>query len=163
MTLVNGLPAHILLVHFVIVLAPLLALLTVLAAVFPAVRRRLVWFIAPTAVITAIVTFLTSEAGEWLETRLPAAPAIEEHAELGDLMLYFTIGLVVVAGALVIMQVRETRGSSTPRWQSLAVVVLAIVVGVSTAVHVYRVGESGAEATWSGEVQAGSELSVSPE
>ncbi|WP_233625292.1 hypothetical protein [Actinoplanes sp. ATCC 53533] len=38
---VNGLPAHILLVHAIVVLLPLAALLLVLTAVWPAARRRL--------------------------------------------------------------------------------------------------------------------------
>ena len=45
MTTVNGLPSHVLLVHFIVVLAPLTALLATLCAVWPAARRRLVWLV----------------------------------------------------------------------------------------------------------------------
>ena len=38
---VNGLPLHVLLVHFIVVGVPLAALLTVLSALWPAARRRL--------------------------------------------------------------------------------------------------------------------------
>ncbi|MFZ2177676.1 MAG: hypothetical protein WAW17_27340 [Rhodococcus sp. (in: high G+C Gram-positive bacteria)] len=41
----NGLPAHVLLVHFVVVLAPLTAILLILCALWPAARRRMVWLI----------------------------------------------------------------------------------------------------------------------
>jgi hypothetical protein len=34
------------------------------------------------------------------------------------------------------------------RWQSIAVVVLAVVIGATTIVQVYRIGESGARAAW---------------
>lgn len=37
----NGLPAHILLIHLVVLGIPVAALLTVLSAVWPAARRRL--------------------------------------------------------------------------------------------------------------------------
>ena len=40
MSTVNGLPAHVLLVHAVVVLVPLTSLLLVLVAVWPAARRR---------------------------------------------------------------------------------------------------------------------------
>ena len=43
MTVVNGLPAHALLVHFIVVLAPLTALLVMLCALWGAARRHLVW------------------------------------------------------------------------------------------------------------------------
>src|SRR4029079_13585923 len=43
MRTVNRPPSHVLLVHFIVVLAPLTALLATLCAVWPAARRRLVW------------------------------------------------------------------------------------------------------------------------
>ena len=41
MQTVNGLPAHVLLVHAIVVLLPLSALLLALTALWPAARRRL--------------------------------------------------------------------------------------------------------------------------
>jgi hypothetical protein len=43
LTTIMGLPAHVLLVHFIVILAPLTAVLAILYAVWPAARRRLVW------------------------------------------------------------------------------------------------------------------------
>ena len=45
MSTINGLPAHVLLVHFVVVLAPLTAILAIACAILPAVRQRLVWLV----------------------------------------------------------------------------------------------------------------------
>ncbi|WP_006243300.1 hypothetical protein [Mycolicibacterium tusciae] len=42
MSTLDGLPAHVLLVHFVVVLAPMTAVLLVVCAVWPAAQRRLV-------------------------------------------------------------------------------------------------------------------------
>jgi len=39
MTIINGLPAHALLVHFVVVLVPLTALLEIVCGLLPAARR----------------------------------------------------------------------------------------------------------------------------
>jgi hypothetical protein len=43
LTTISGLPAHVLLVHALVVLAPLTALLEVLCALWPAARRSWVW------------------------------------------------------------------------------------------------------------------------
>jgi hypothetical protein len=51
MTTVGGLPAHILLVHAVVVLVPLSALLIVLVTVWPAARARLALATAIVAVV----------------------------------------------------------------------------------------------------------------
>jgi hypothetical protein len=45
MTTVNGLPSHVLFVHFIVVLVRLTALLAILCAVWPASRRRLAWLV----------------------------------------------------------------------------------------------------------------------
>ncbi|MFT7025639.1 MAG: small-conductance mechanosensitive channel [Rhodococcus sp. (in: high G+C Gram-positive bacteria)] len=149
MSTFNGLPVHILLVHFIVVLAPLTAILAIGASIFQPLRNRLVWLIAALAVITLILTPLTTEAGEWLEERVPETAAVEIHAELGDSMTFFSLGLVVVAAALVFLHFRERRESTVPRWQSLVVVLLAVVIGAATMVQVYRIGDTGATASWS--------------
>ena len=84
MSTFNGLPAHILLVHFIVVLAPLTALLAIAASIWTGVRSRLVWLIAALAVFTLVLTPLTTEAGEWLEKRVPETAAVEQHTEIGD-------------------------------------------------------------------------------
>src|SRR6476619_3390548 len=65
----NGLPAHVLLVHFIVVLAPLTAVLAIVCTFWPAARQRLVWLVLALAVITAGLTPLTTDAGEWLAKR----------------------------------------------------------------------------------------------
>lgn len=73
---------------------------------------------------------------------------MQTHAELGDSMLYFALGLALVAALLVAQHIRDRCGTRPVRWQSIAVAVLAVVVGVATMVQVYRIGESGARAAW---------------
>ena len=78
--MVNGLPAHVLLVHAVVVLVPLAALLAVVAAVWPAARRRL-GFLTPLVALLALAGVpLATEAGEWLEEHVPESPLVEQHA-----------------------------------------------------------------------------------
>jgi ABC-type branched-subunit amino acid transport system permease subunit len=144
----NGLPAHILLVHFIVVLAPMTAVLAVICAVWPAARRRLVWLVLALAAISAILTPLTTDAGEWLQKQVGRSPTLHTHTKLGDTMIYFSVALIVAALLLVFVHVREHRGRSVKPvglWFIAAVVILA---SVATAVQVYRIGDSGAAATW---------------
>ena len=59
MTTITGIPAHALLVHAIVVLAPLTALLEILCAFWPAARRRFVWLVlALAAVIVAVLALV---------------------------------------------------------------------------------------------------------
>jgi hypothetical protein len=154
MSTVNGLPAHILLVHLIVVLAPLTSVLAILCAVWPAARRRLVWLVLALSVVVLVATPLTTEAGEWLEHTVGESPAVETHAGLGDTMLYFSIGLVVAATLLILLHLLESRGAVNT---VVAVVIAAVVViaGVATTAQVYRIGDSGSRAAWGDVVSAG--------
>ena len=153
MSVINGLPAHILLVHLIVVLAPLTAVLAIVSAVWPAARRRLVWLVLALALVVMVTTPLTTEAGEWLEHKVGESPAVEAHAELGDTMLYFAIALLVAAALLVFLHVRESRGTVNT---VVAVAIAAVVVlaSVATTVQVYRIGDSGSRAAWGDMVSA---------
>ena len=72
---IAGLPLHVLLVHAIVVLVPLLALLLVVIAAWPAARRVL-WL--PALIGAAVLLplgLVTIEAGKWLEVRVPAGSA----------------------------------------------------------------------------------------
>lgn len=162
---INGLPAHILLVHAVVVLIPLSALLVVLVAVWPAARARLVWPTAVLAVLALVAVPLTTEAGEWLEHRVARTPLVRAHTELGDYMLPWAIGLALVALGLLARQVLEVRGARAvpgdPRGLgrrsrgdvavTVVVAVIAVIVAAGSVLTVYRVGDSGARAAWTGQ------------
>jgi hypothetical protein len=152
----NGLPAHVLLVHFIVVLGPLTAVLATVCAFWPSARQRLVWLVLALAVITAVLTPLTTDAGEWLAKRKGRSPLLHAHTHLGDTMVYFSIALVAAAALIAFVHLREARGKSLKpiaRWLIAAVVVIA---SVATTVQVYRIGDSGAQATWSKQSAVGS-------
>jgi hypothetical protein len=136
-------------VHFIVVLAPITAVLAIMAAILPAARKRLAWPVLGLAVITVVLTPLTTDAGEWLEGQVGRSPLLHVHTELGDTMIYFAIALLIAAALLAVVHVREHRGkplNSVVLWALAAVI---IVVSAATAVQVYRIGDSGARATWS--------------
>lgn len=149
MTTLNGLPAHALLVHFIVILAPLTAILAILCAVWPAARQRLVWLVLGLAIITAGLTPLTTDAGEWLEQHVGRSPLLHTHVKLGDTMAYFAISMLVAAVLLVAIHLRAGRGRPVKPIATWIVAFVVIVLSVATAVQVYRIGDSGAAATWS--------------
>ncbi|MFR0354627.1 DUF2231 domain-containing protein [Streptomyces sediminimaris] len=162
MSLVNGLPAHVLLVHFVVVLVPLTALALVVCAVWPAAARRLGIVLPLLALVTLASVPLTTQAGEWLEAHVNSNSLIRRHAELGDGLLPWAGGLLVLA-VVVWWAARRTAASgdagtsgttSTTRWSTtpvrVAAAVLSVVIAAGAVVDVYRIGDSGAKAAWQG-------------
>lgn len=149
---VNGLPAHILLVHAVVVLIPIAALLTVLAAIWPAARRRLGIITPLVALVALILVPVTTEAGEWLGDRVYPTELIREHMALGDTVLWFTVGLFVaalLAWGVPTLIVRRTKKAPAP-WIGVVVAVVAVVLAGAAVFQVFRVGESGSKAVWTG-------------
>jgi hypothetical protein len=178
MTTVGGLPAHILLVHAVIVLLPLSALLVVLVAMWPAARRRLTEATAALAVVTLITVPVATDAGEWLEHRVPRTALIRAHTEIGDYVLRWAAALALVAIAFLVRALlarragrgtiavgggpgtaralsggRRAADAALPggRVASIVLAVIAVVVAVGSVLTVYRVGESGSRAAWTGQ------------
>ncbi|BAH55654.1 MULTISPECIES: DUF2231 domain-containing protein [Rhodococcus] len=147
MSTVNGLPVHVLLVHFMVVLAPMTAVLVMLCSVWPTARHRLVWPTLVLAAVTTALTPLTTDAGQWLEKNVTDTAAVDAHTERGDTMIYFSAALLLIALAITAVHLRERKaGPSRPlTW---IVAILAIVVAASTIVQVYRIGESGSRAAW---------------
>jgi ABC-type branched-subunit amino acid transport system permease subunit len=149
MTTIAGLPAHVLFVHALVVLAPLTALLEILCGFWPAARRRLVWLVLAFAAVNLVLTPLTVEAGEWLYKReVSPSPILAEHAERGDWMIYFSAALLVVAIALAVLHWRESKAGKPRTLFTVTVAVIALLVGVGSIVGVVRIGDSGAHAVW---------------
>jgi hypothetical protein len=158
MQTVNGLPAHVLLVHAVVVLLPLAAALLMLTAIWPAARRRLAGPNAILALLVVVLVPITTNAGEWLQGRLTPNDLIRRHTELGDTAIYAAIAVAVVA-LVVWWRQREGNGATPAKRAYLApassvvtvVVTVAAVLVAGVAVYdVVRIGDSGAKASWSG-------------
>jgi hypothetical protein len=149
MTTIFGLPAHALLVHGVVVLAPLTAALLVLCALWPAARQRLVWLVLAFAVAVVVLTPLTVSAGEWLYGREEQhSPILELHQERGEWMIYFAAGLLVVAIVVAVQHWLETRKPAKRTVLNVGVAILAVAVSAWAVVGVVSIGHSGTEAKW---------------
>ncbi|MUM16882.1 hypothetical protein FZI91_20805 [Mycobacterium sp. CBMA271] len=151
MNTIGGLPAHVLLVHFVVVLAPLTAVLEILCGLSVAVRSRLVWLVAALSAVTLTLTPITTSAGEWLFDREEhPSEALLTHTERGDWMLVFSGALVL--GAIVLAIAHRLDVSPERLGPHLAVAALVLVLGVVSIVGVIRIGDSGAKAVWGKEL-----------
>ncbi|SOD70693.1 hypothetical protein SAMN05892883_0353 [Jatrophihabitans sp. GAS493] len=158
-TEIGGLPAHILIVHVVIVMVPLAALLTVLSAAWPAARRKLGILTLIAALAALISVPLATHAGEWLKARVGATPLVERHADLADGLLPWVIGLfVVAAGQWAYHRFYANAPAASRRGAGTAITVtiaaLAVIASVGAVVEVYRIGESGSKAVWTGSFSA---------
>lgn len=146
LTEVNGLPTHVLLVHAVVLFVPLTALLVTGSVLAPRARR---WLgILPVAVAfgTLLLVPLTTHAGEWLRDRVPQSPLVQRHAEMGDGLLPWALGLFVLAAASWLF-FRRVRPNALLR---VAFGLLAVALSVGAVAQVYRIGDTGARAAWQG-------------
>ena len=154
MNVINGLPAHALLLHLVVVLVPLTALLEIVCGLWPAARRgQLLWLTLVLAAATMVLTPITINAGEWLyDLRKEPSPILQEHAERGSTMTYFAAALLVVAIGLVALRLIERRSEKRRKVTHLIVGIIVLAVSVSSMVQVYRTGDAGAQSVWGGEI-----------
>jgi uncharacterized membrane protein len=148
--LVGDLPLHPLLVHLTVVLIPVASLTVVLAAVWPAARRRLGLLPPILALLALIAVPITTSAGSWLAERVGHTPLVDRHEALGNLMLPWTIALLVVAVAVWAWH-RFGRATGRARMTvTIALAAAAVVVAAGSVVTIIQIGESGASAVWTG-------------
>jgi hypothetical protein len=152
---IAGLPAHILLIHAVVVLAPIAGLAAIVYAAAPRWRNYLAWPLGVLSLGLVPVTLLTAEAGEQLEKARPASALIREHAEQGDVLKAVSVVFfVVIAAALVVSfepvgrrfaflgQVRNHRAVR------IALLALAAASGAFFIYQSIITGHSGAVSVW---------------
>ena len=157
------LPLHVLLVHAVIVLVPLVGLALVLVAAWPAARRVLWLPVLIAAVLLVPLGLVTIEAGKWLQARVPAAPLIEAHTSIGESIvpwLWALLGVAVLVAAWAVIELLAARRSTgteerrPARGLRIAVnsvlTVAAVAVTAGAAWTVFQIGESGSRAVWEG-------------
>ncbi len=154
MNVVNGLPAHVLLLHIVVVFVPLTAVLEIVCGLWPAARRgQLLWLTLLMAVATMVITPITVNAGEWLyDLRKKPSPILQEHAERGGTMVYFAAALLVVAVGLVVLRFIERRSDKRRVITHVVVAIIVLAVSISSMVQVYRTGDAGAQSVWGDEI-----------
>ena len=149
MTTINGLPAHVLLVHLVVVLLPLTAAFAVLGSMWPAAQRKLTFLTPVGALGGLIIVLLTTSAGQFFAAQLPVNPRIEYHISLGQQVIYWAAALFVVTAA----QWAYFQFARPKRWITVVLAVLTVGVAVGTTIQVVLTGDSGAQAVWQGVIR----------
>jgi hypothetical protein len=179
-TTVNGLPAHILLVHLTLVVIPTAAVAMVAAAVSRRLRRWLGVVTPLLALVALVMVPITKSAGLWLYNRVPHTPLIDAHMHRANHLLPWVVALFVVSvgewlwfraldrdedgsrfplfAAAAPDEVSDARIKTTSRtpgtgpamWQTVVATVLALAVGIGATVELVRVGESGSRAVYQG-------------
>jgi uncharacterized membrane protein len=144
-----GLPTHVLVVHFVVVLLPLAAIGAVIMAIKQRWSVRFGPFVVAIAFVGLGVTVVAKESGQAFAERVGTP---QPHAELADTLPYFALALFVTVAALWLLD----RNGSAKRKRPIGVAILAIVViavAALTTLWTIRVGHSGSEAVWQEIVQ----------
>ncbi|MER6949917.1 DUF2231 domain-containing protein [Nonomuraea sp. NPDC000554] len=154
---VLGLPAHPLIIHFAVVLTPLLVAVALAYTLMPRRRQFLAWAVVLLSLAAPVAVFAAKESGESLKaTRFGSVDAaigtrISIHQSFANPLLLSTLGLAV-ATLLLVYATSPSRNSigsdrfGRPVTQALSAVtvLLALVAGY----YVFRAGDSGARAVW---------------
>ena len=141
---INGLPAHPLLVHLVVILLPLTSLAAILVSVWPAAQRKLTVLVPLGAVIGASAVPITVRDGNELADKLGNPPFLNDHREFGEKVLPFAIALAVTTLAQW-LYLRRPDAAGLPR---IVLTLLVTAAAVGTGVMVVLTGDSGAQAVW---------------
>ena len=152
--LINGTPVHPLVVHAIVVLLPLAVLGTFAIAAVPRWRATYGPLVVAAAAIATVLIPVATASGEELEKRVGDP---EYHAEMGEMLIWFALPLLVLVTALWWLARRASRAerdddtlADSPHGARLlsTVAALAVVAALATSFQVYRVGDSGAQAVW---------------
>jgi hypothetical protein len=101
------------------------------------------------AALLMVTTPITIDAGEWLyEQKKHPTALLLTHVDRGEQLTYYAAALLVVAVALAVLHWRQSRSGQLPAVATIAIAVLAVVVGVASTVAVVRTGDPGARSVW---------------
>lgn len=141
---IGGIPLHPLVVHAVVVFAPVAALFALANAAMPRWQPALRWPLVVCALIALVTAFVAVATGEDLaETRgLDALPKVDTHADAGEFLRTALVPFALVALLPLVSSLRRGSGALLVR---VALVVAALVVLYAAV----RAGHTGAVAVWS--------------
>lgn len=152
---IGGLPAHILLVHAVVVLGPIAGLAAIAYAAVTRWRRYLAWPLGVLSLGLVPVALVTAQAGEQLQKARPATQLVREHAEQGDVLKVVSVIFFVIVAAMIIVSFepigRRFAFLGPLRENRVLRVVLLVAGALAGAFFLYQsviTGHSGAASVW---------------
>lgn len=152
-----GLPAHPLIIHFAVVLTPLLVATAAAYALLPRWRPSMWWAVVLLALAAPVTVFAAKESGESLkQARFATAEGelgarVATHESFATPLLLSALGLGVSA-LLLVYATRPARDSvgrdRFGRPVSVTLSAVTLVLAVVAGYYVFRAGDSGARAVW---------------
>lgn len=154
---INGVPAHPLVVHIPVVMIPLALALTVLAF-WKRVRTSALWCATGSAAIGLVGAALAGGTGEALQNAVERTKLLREHTQAGEAVA--PVAAVLLAALVVALLAHLSASDSVPFVGSLpiakkmgagaltAVLVLSSVIGVAATWVTYDAGHTGAKSAW---------------
>lgn len=153
----NGLPLHPLIVHVVVVFAPLAGIGGILYALVPRWRWWLRWPLVACAVVAAGAGIIAVQSGPVLENQrhLQTLPELATHAARGRflrwVMLAFLVPTALAAWQLGGPSPLAADGGSRPGRTGVvawAIQLLLVAGAVTVLICVFLTGDSGARSVW---------------
>lgn len=157
MILIGGLPAHILLVHGVVVFGPLAGLGAVVYGLVRTTRRYLAWPLGVLALILAPMALVTASTGEQLQSVRGATDAIAAHVRQGDIfkvtaVVFFFIVVLMLAATFRPLAERIPALATLQRSRParIAALALGVLAGLFIIYQSVITGHSGSFSVWGG-------------
>ena len=149
---VNGLPAHPLFIHVVVVLLPLSAFGMIALVVIPQFRGKVQkYFVATGVIISLVGAFVAKESGAALaQTR----GVTDEHHDWGNRTFYLAIALALFSALWLWL---DTKSKSVIR---TVTGILVVLISLAAVISTFLTGDSGAKQVWAGEASAPSATSM---
>ncbi|GAA4530986.1 DUF2231 domain-containing protein [Nonomuraea ferruginea] len=147
---VLGLPAHPLVVHFAVVLTPMLVAVAVAYALVPRWRAATAWAVTLLSIAAPVAVFAAWQSGQSLKAARFATAGgelgqrISAHEAHAVPLLLSAAGL----GSVSLVLVYASRGDRFGRPGTAVLSGLTVVLAAVTAYYVFLAGDSGARAVW---------------
>lgn len=157
---INGLPAHVLIIHVAVVFIPLASGVASVYALVPRWRWATRWPSVGLSLVALVAVLAAYFSGKdfkdrFEESDLPLPSAVDLHQERAEVLLWLTVvfvAIVLVAawglgGPSALKSDRGARGKHDPliEWSLTSGVV---VFAVATFLMTIQTGDAGAEAVW---------------
>jgi uncharacterized membrane protein len=155
----DGLPLHPLIIHVVVVFAPLAGIGGILYAAVPKWRWWLRWPLVAAAVIAAVAGIFAVPSGQALENQrqLQSLPELATHSSRGRFLRWVMLAFLVptalaawqLGGPSPVAADGKTRDGRTGvvAW---AIQLLLVAGAITVLVCVFLTGDSGAKTVWGG-------------
>lgn len=151
---INGLPAHILIVHAVVVFVPLAAI-GLVVSLHPQTARRLGLLVPGTAAVAVVSVLLAMNAGGWLQDHVQGTALVRRHTDMGGQLWPFSFGVLILsvvtwrlASRSMVSSPRPVNGQRGAAATVIVVGTLSVALAVLSVIQVVRIGESGSRAAW---------------